>query len=116
VETIRPDLLTADPRELTEHLAVAGIPASLYLDEDGLHIVTDTDPTAALATFTPTLVSDPEERLPTLPSYVRNHIHHLRDYRDAVRAGQMVTDAQTTHVIADIIDALRFLNRRITQD
>jgi hypothetical protein len=116
METIRADLATADPRELTEHLALAGIPATLYLADDGLHILTDVDPTAALASFVPVAVSDPEERLPSLPEYVRTHIAHLRDYRQAVRDGQTPTAAQTAHALADVIDALRLLNGRITGD
>lgn len=116
MDTIRPDLRTADPRELTEHLVLAGIPANVYLDADGLHIITDADPTAALATFVPVKVSNPEDRLPALPAYVSDHIQHLRDYRTAVRTGQAVTTAQTAHVVADIIDALRLINSRITND
>lgn len=43
----------------------------------------------------------------------RTHAGHLRDYRDAVRAGQSPTAAQTQHVIADIIDWLRLSEDRL---
>lgn len=50
---------------------------------------------------------------PALHDAIRTHAGHLRDYRDAVRAGQSPTAAQTQHVIADIIDWLRLSEDRL---
>lgn len=55
---------------------------------------------------------DPLAR-PLLPQAFRTHAGHLRDYRDAVRAGALPTAAQTQHVIADIIDWLRLTEDRL---
>ena len=76
--------------------------------------LTDAECAELYADFVPSGAG--EDYRPPLPAYIRDHIPHLRDYRAAVRAGQTVTDAQTTHVVADIIDALRYLNAQVTGD
>lgn len=73
-----------------------------------------TDPTrddAACAALYSGFAADPNWRTP-LPEIIRTHAGHLRDYRDAVRNGTAVTNAQTLHVIADIIDWIRLTEDR----
>lgn len=113
MEIVRADLFNASVAEVFKHLLDEGITSQVYKDYDGLHIVTDVDATAAMASFVP---SDEEPWQDYLPADYRLHLGHLRDYRTAIRNGQAVTNAQTTHVIADIIDALKILNARITGD
>lgn len=45
-----------------------------------------------------------------LPPAVRTHLQHLRDYRDADPA--TITNAQTVHVVKDLIRAVFLLNER----
>jgi len=113
MEVIRLDLIDAHPSEVVAFLAGRGVLAQVYKEVDGLHIVTDVDASTDIAAFTPTVVDAFED---PLPPYLRAHIQHMKDYRSAVRNSTAVTDAQTTHVIADIIDAIRYLNSQITED
>jgi hypothetical protein len=120
-EIVVPTLLDADPEELADHLLAAGFTSSMWAEDDGLHILTDADASAAVASFVKGKTvdrSDPNSpfHIAPLPEYLRTHVVHMRDYRNAVRNNQAVTNAQTTHVIADIIDALRFINAKATGD
>lgn len=96
-----------------EWLAERGITSHAWQADDGMHIVTDGDVPAQIAGFVPARAKSFENPLPT---YLRDHLVHIRDYRNAVRNGTAVTNAQTTHVIADIIDALRYVNAKVTGD
>lgn len=122
-EYIRSDLATIHPAELSEFLKSRGIICTTYLDTDGLHINTDIDATAALAAFVPTstLNRDTLETnyIPSIPSgaAIATHLQHLKDYRANIRNnGPAPTAAQTSHVIADLIDALRFIDSRFDRD
>lgn len=50
---------------------------------------------------------------PALHDALRTHAGHLRDYEQAIRNGTAVTNAQTTHVIADIIAWIRLSEDRL---
>lgn len=76
---------------------------------------TDAEIAARFVGYAPSGITD-EQLREALPSYLAPHVQHLRDYRAAVRAGQTPTQAQTAHAVADLIDAVRYLNNRITAD
>lgn len=121
---VRPDLAGIDPAEVSDYLLDQGIRSHTHLEGDGLHIDTDSDASAALAAFTPTSTfdrSDPNSStyIPRVPSSaaVAMHLQHLRDFRSTIRSGGPApTLAQTQHVLADVIDALRLLDRRLNRD
>lgn len=72
----------------------------------GIYVVGDFDPTPLL-TYTDDYV----------PVEVSSHLQHLRDFRNTVRQGGTPPSlAQTQHVIADIIDALRLLDARLERE
>lgn len=117
---VRPDLAGIDPAELSDYLLSLGIHCRTLLSQEGLVIETDVDAESALASFVPTSTMDwatlKSTYVPPLPAYIADHVQHLRDFRAAVRDGVAVTNAQRDHVIADLIDALRYVNARITDD
>lgn len=82
----------------------AGQGGTLFTDPDR----SDAACAALYAGFTP----DPNWR-PALPDALRAHASHLRDFEQAVRAGTPVTNAQTLHVIADIIAWIRLSEDRL---
>lgn len=97
-------------RQVIDHVRQQGALAERQVWDYGVEGGTlftdpDRDNTACAALYAGFTV-DPSWR-PALPDAVRAHAGHLRDFRDAVRAGTPVTNAQTLHVIADIIDWLR---------
>lgn len=112
-EIVRPDLASADGIEISDHLRLAGFTSiATWLEDNGLHIDVRDAPsveaiTAALAGWSPTYTRG--TYLGLLPPGVIDHVQHLRDFRDAVRAGQTPSNASTLHVIADLIDAMRIL-------
>ena len=117
--SIRPDLAAADGVELTEFLLARGwTDVSTDLDEtvDPPVLVVEATKAGAsldadLSLFVPT-ASRGSFRA-SLPDALRTHAGHLRDYEQAIRNGTAVTNAQTTHVIADIIAYLRLTEDRL---
>lgn len=118
-----PHLSSIAPDELVDYLAGLGIAAEVY-DQTGLTIHTDVDATAAIAAFVPAstfnrqaFISDYVPPVPTTAA-VAAHLQHLRDFRNAIRNGTLPvpTLAQTQHVVADIIDALRLIDARLDRD
>ena len=73
---------------------------------------TDAALAAAYAGFVPSGLDDNAYE-PVMSAAIRLHAGHLRDYEAAIRAGQAVTSAQTTHVIADIIAYIRLTEPRL---
>jgi len=121
---LRPDLLTIDPAELCDYLLEAGVHSTINRGENALLIITDIDATEALTAFVPTttqdsvtLISDYIPKIPTSAA-IQLHLQHVKDFRQAVRDGtdDVITAAQTRHVIADIIDGLRLLDVRLNRD
>jgi hypothetical protein len=106
-----------DPAELLDYLDENGIQGSAQATAESLLLTTTQDAQAALDTFTPTSKID-NSTFPPTSTYrarprgpIRQHLQHMRDYRDAVRAGTpAMTAAQTQHALADVIDALYHLN------
>ena len=120
-EYLHPEWAGIDPAEVSEYLREQGFHVQTDLHEGALRITTDGDASAALAAFEPTSTMDRENPLsgtyvPPLPPFMRDHVQHLRDYRNAVRGGSQPTNAQTAHAVADLIDAVRYLNARLTDD
>ena len=118
--TTDPAILAADPGEVHDHLVAQGILGPIvmvYADHADITApgATDAAIAAALADWTPT-TTGMDQWIPALPAYLADHIQHLRDFRAAVRAGQTPTPAQANHALADVIDALRYLNSRVTGD
>lgn len=72
----------------------------------------DSDLAAMYAGYTPTDATDDTWR-PRLASALVTHVGHLRDYEDAIRAGTPVTNAQTVHVLADVIAWIRLTEDRL---
>lgn len=121
----RTDLASADPIELTEYLqglGWTGIRTELAgVDPDGgvvpgsaLVVTCDDsarDLDADLDAYSPTALRG--DWRASLPPSIRAHAGHLRDFEQAVRAGQPVTNAQTLHVIADIIGWIRLTEDRL---
>lgn len=68
---------------------------------------------AIYAGYAPSGLTDEEFRWP-LPSEVLTHLQHLRDYVVADPAS--ITNAQTVHVVKDLIRAIHFLNRRFESE
>jgi hypothetical protein len=75
--------------------------------------ISDADIESALAGWTPTTV-DGREYNPPLPEGVRTHLQHLRDYLQADPA--VLTEAQTVHVVKDLIRAVHYLNKRLEEE
>lgn len=69
---------------------------------------TDAEVAALYAGFTPTW---PTAMDPPLPTGVGDHLQHLRDYYAADPA--TITNAQTVHVVKDLIKAVQYLNNRL---
>lgn len=121
---IRPDLAGIDPAEVSDYLLDQGIRSTTSLEGGGLRIETDLDASAALAIFVPTSTFDRNSPssstyVPRVPSSaaVATHLQHLKEFRNAIRTGGLPpTLAQTQHVLADVIDALRLLDRRLDRD
>lgn len=107
--------------EIAEYLLEAGVAVLLVEPHpDGFAVeVEDGQEQAALdalAGYVPTeRVADDEldGYKPQLPLSVRTHANHLRDFEQAVRSGTPVTNAQTLHVIADIIAYIRLTEPRL---
>lgn len=115
--SVRPDLASVDGAELTDFLIDLGWAAVATdldetLDPPVLVVVAEgaRDLEADLSSFVPTAVRG--EYVPT-PAAIREHLGHLKSYRDAVRAGGSPTVAQTQHVIVDIIDWIRLFEDRL---
>lgn len=70
---------------------------------------TDAECAALYSGFVPSGVTDDQFQWP-LPSEVRTHLQHLRDYQAADPS--TITNAMTIHVVKDIIAALFYLNKR----
>ena len=121
---VRPDLIDIAPAELSDYLLDSGIHCRTHLEDGALHITTDSDASALLEAFVPTSTldrSDPESStyVPKVPTQaaIAQHLQHLKDFRNTVRnGGTPPTLAQTQHVIADVIDALRLLDSRLDRD
>ena len=101
--------------EVAEY-AMPGHQSTLTVVEEGVLIQdptrTDAELAALYAGFEPSGSTD-EQIIAMLPRVLRAHAGHLRDFRDAVRDGVPVTNAQTLHVIADIIDWVRLSDDRL---
>lgn len=102
------------PAELSEHLREKLGDVSITGSMDGSMLTVEVEGvdataiSAAIADFTPT--ADPAHGYRgNLPTVLRDHVPHLRDFRAAVGAGTQITNAQRDHVISDIILALRVL-------
>lgn len=115
---LRPDLINANPVELGEYLRVNGVTSAITLTADGLLIETDIDADALMSAFVSTTTRDEEFVAPVPASApVATHLQHLKDFRNTVRSGGPApTLAQTQHVLADVIDALRLLDARLSRD
>lgn len=70
---------------------------------------TDAQCAALYAGFSPV-----EDYSPPLPAAVKNHLQHLRDYLNASPA--TITNAQTVHVVQDLIRAVHYLNKRFEEE
>ena len=103
--------------------ARSGVEALDYLAGGSARVVDNgvlvTDParsdeqlSSAYADFVPSGLDDNTYE-PVMSAAIRLHAGHLRDYEAAIRAGQAVTSAQTTHVIADIIAYIRLTEPRL---
>ena len=70
---------------------------------------------AFVAAFTPTLPYDPTWTFgrADLPYAMRDHLGHMKSFRDSQRAGSSLTLAQTQHALADVIDWLRLTDDRL---
>lgn len=108
-----PALRGADLAQLGWHLRPLPV-ERLENRDDGCYITHEADP-AALDAAVAAYVEERDWR-PPLPDAIRTHVGHLRDFRNAVRAGTFgngMTAAQrrdaTEHVIADLIDGLRLM-------
>lgn len=115
---LRPELADANPSEVADYLLGLGITSAVTALADGMYIETDVDATAALSAFTPTVSADAEyiAKVPTT-SAVAQHLQHIKDFRTAIRSGGTAPSlAQTQHVLADVIDALRLLDARLNRD
>jgi hypothetical protein len=117
---LKPAWANVDSAEIVDALLDAGIVGSAEWTPDGMLIKTETDASAVLDALAPTSTVDHVTLRSTYVARLRgdiaDHVQHLRDYRTAVRAGQTPSDAQTAHALADVIDALRWLNARVTGD
>lgn len=101
--------------EAAEYAMPAG-GSTMTLVEGGLLVEdptrTDAEVAALYAGYVPSRLPQEDFR-PSLPEAIRTHAGHLRDYEQAIRNGTAVTNAQTTHVIADIITYLRLTEDRL---
>ena len=84
------------------HPAEGGV---LFVDENR----PDEEVAALFTEFTPTLTADERYEAP-LPDGVRIHLQHLRDY--LAKDAATITNAETVHVVKDLIRAVHHLNRR----
>lgn len=114
-EHVYSTLSSADGVEVTDRLVSAGITGAIstFLAEDGLHILCSADRTtvdAALSGWTPT--AQRGSYVSPLPDAVRLHTQHLRDYLAAAAP----TDAETVHVVKDLIRAVFYLNSRLENE
>lgn len=125
----RSDFLDVDPIDICSAITAAFGPIDVAVHRlvDVVRVeapsVSEVDLDTALDAFGATAVRgwDPNPYW-DVPDAWQTHRAHLRDYRDAVRSG--TADAwtaaewrtNTSHVIADLIDALRFVNDRLTED
>lgn len=122
--TNRPDILAADPTEVSERLRLAGLTGVRTSRAAGfLNILSDQGDAAveaALAGWVPTssgFDGTPESASwrSGLPPAFLPHAIHLRDYLLSVRSGAQAVrtaaqrQAEAEHVIADLIDAIRLL-------
>lgn len=63
--------------------------------------------------FTPSIL--PElDRITAIPNEVKTHLQHLKDYRSADPAA--ITNAQTVHVVQDLIRALFYTYKRFEDE
>ena len=113
--SLRVDLRQCDGREVTEYLQGLGWSDVTTNREDHIDALLveaagDRDLEADLDGFRPTA---PIGEYRPMPEAVRTHAGHLKAFRDAVRAGQAPTLAQTQHVLADVIDWLRLQEERL---
>lgn len=116
-----PHLSSAEASDVLIVLGMAGAAEPFmvgYDDAGALWVeVRDEDDalvSAALDGFVPTRSRGGEH---PLPARWRDHLAHLRDFRDGVRAGTLTpTNAQRDHVIADVIDLLAHVLPRLDTD
>lgn len=104
-----------DPAEVLDYLERSGVSGGIVetILEDGVAIGTRvTAPAGLTQALIDAFVATPAWR-PPLPASLATHAGHLRDYEQAVRAGTAVTNAQTIHVIADIIAYIRLTEERL---
>ena len=71
---------------------------------------TDEDLALLYQSYVPTGTADEDYQAP-VPEGVRTHLQHLRDYLAADPT--TITNAQTVHVVRDLIRAVHYLNRRL---
>lgn len=84
------------------------VPEGIRFADENL---TDEQCAALYEGFTPVLPDDVAYVAP-LPEEISTHIQHLKDYLAADPT--VITNAQTVHVVKDLIRAVRYLNRRLT--
>lgn len=103
--------------EVTDHLQAAGVTVyRTWTADDGMHIVVaegqDDEALAALNGWEPTATS--ETYVKPLPDGIRTHLQHLRDY--LAKDPATITNAESIHVIKDLIRAVHFLNDRLASE
>lgn len=108
------EYLIPGAKDMDQAIAWAGSPAGYEWQKvsNGILVRNPAITLAAITALYSGYFETPLWRMP-LPEVLRTHASHLKDFRDAVRAGTPLTNAQTLHVIADIIDYIRLTEDRL---
>lgn len=93
-------------------------PTAVYtLTEGGVLVtdptISDAEVEALFAGFTPSGADDLQYVVP-IPVAVRTHLQHLRDY--VAKDAATITNAETVHVVKDLIRAVHYLNNRFESE
>lgn len=107
------NLGAVDTGAVAERLLSQGIVSAVFLEGDDLIIESDADSAAIDAALSGWQAPAASEN-PALPDGVRIHLQHLRDYLAA--SPTQITNAQTVHVVQDLIRAVHYLNARLAND
>jgi len=114
-EIIRADLTTADPGEVSDYLWNQGYRTIRVEPTEAGGLVIDVADIADEQSLTAAMngFASSVQRggyISPLPAEIRTHLQHLRDYVTADPA--TITNAQTVHVVKDLIRAVHYLNKR----
>lgn len=113
-----PAVLIGDNLALEIAAATGAEGVKVYVDGTTLFVVVPegTDSTAVnavVAAHTGSLTPAQQEMV-AFESDARQHVQHLKDYLAADPAS--ITNAQTVHVVQDLVRAVRYLNRLVGLD